>query len=91
MEAALTKMKNGKEAGTDQVNIETLKAGDETIGKQLAKLYTKCITERHIPKNMKGSKYGDIFQEMEHKRHQELQTNLLASKYVQTVHKNNNN
>ena len=46
-------MKNGKEAGKDQVNIETLKAGDETIAKQLAKLYTKCITERHIPKTWK--------------------------------------
>ena len=46
-------MKNGKEAGTDQVNIETLKAGDETIAKQLAKLYTKCITERRIPKTWK--------------------------------------
>ena len=39
VEAALRKMKNGKEAGKDQVNIETLKAGDETIAKQLAKLY----------------------------------------------------
>ena len=39
VEAALRKMKNGKEAGRDQVNIETLKAGDETIAKQLAKLY----------------------------------------------------
>ena len=38
VEAALRKMKNGKEAGKDQVNIETLKAGDETIEKQLAKL-----------------------------------------------------
>ena len=38
VEAALTKMKNGKEAGKDQVNIETLKEGDETIAKQLAKL-----------------------------------------------------
>ena len=46
-------MKNGKEAGKDQVNIETLKAGDETIAKQLAKLYTKCITERRIPKTWK--------------------------------------
>ena len=53
VEAALMKMKNGKEAGKDQVNIETLKAGDETIAKQLAKLYTKCITERHIPKTWK--------------------------------------
>ena len=43
VEAALRKMKNGKEAGKHQVNIETLKAGDETIAKQLAKLYTKCI------------------------------------------------
>ena len=41
--------------------------------------------------NMEGSKYGDIFQEREQKRHQELQANLLAIKYVQTVHKNNNN
>ena len=51
VEAALRKMKNRKEAGKDQVNIETLKAGDETIAKQLAKLYTKCITERRIPKH----------------------------------------
>ena len=38
-------MRNGKETGKDQLNIETLKAGDETIAEQLAKLYTKCITE----------------------------------------------
>ena len=53
LEAALMKMKNGKEAGKDQVSIETLKAGDETIAKQLAKLYTKCIKERRIPKTGK--------------------------------------
>ena len=53
VEAAIRKMKNGKEAGKDQVNIETLKAGDETIAKQLAKRYTKCITERRIPKTWK--------------------------------------
>ena len=53
VEAELRKMKNGKEAGKDQVNIETLKAGDETIAKQLAKLYTKWITERRIPKTWK--------------------------------------
>ena len=69
VEAALRKMKNGKEAGKDQINIETLKVGDETIAKQLAKLYTKCITERRIPKTWKC---GDIFQEREQKRHQEL-------------------
>ena len=30
---------------------------------------------------MEGSKYGDIFQEWKLKRHQDLQTNLLAIKY----------
>ena len=39
--------------GTYQVNIEALKAGDKTMAKQLAKLYTKCITERRIPKTWK--------------------------------------
>ena len=33
VEATLKEMKNGKEAGHDQVNIETLKAGYETIAK----------------------------------------------------------
>ena len=91
VEAALRKMKNGKEPGKDQVNIETLKAGDETIAKQLAKLYTKCITERRIPKTWKEANMVIFFQERKQKRHQELQTNLLAIKYVQTVHKNHNN
>ena len=50
VETAQRKMKNGKEAGNNQVNIETLKAGEETLAKQLVKLYTKCITERRIPK-----------------------------------------
>ena len=91
VEDALRKMKNGKEAGKDQVNIETLKAGDETIAKQLAKLYIKVHNRKTHPLNMEGSKYGDIFQERDQKRHEELQTNLLALKYVQIVHKNNNN
>ena len=53
VEAAPRKMKNGKEAGKYQVNIETMKTGDETIAKQLAKLHTKGITERRIPKTWK--------------------------------------
>ena len=39
VEAALRKIKNGKEAGKDQVSIAILKAGDETIAKELAALY----------------------------------------------------
>ena len=72
VEAALRKMKNGKEVGKDQVNIETLKAGDETIAKQLAKLYTRCITERRIPRTWKEANMVIFFQERKQKRHQEL-------------------
>ena len=53
VEAALRKMKNGKEAWKDQVNIETLKAGDETIAKQLAK--------RRIPKTWKEANMVNFF------------------------------
>ena len=68
VEAALRKMKNGKEAGKDQVNIETLKAGDESIEKKIAKLYTKCITERRIPKTWKEANMVIFFQERKQKR-----------------------
>ena len=61
VEAALRKITNGKEAEKDKVNIETLKAGDETIEKQLAKLYTKCITERRIPKTWKEANLVILF------------------------------
>ena len=57
VEAALRKIKNVKEARIYQVNIETLKAGDETImaRKKLAMLFTECITETSLL-NMEGSK-----------------------------------
>ena len=61
-------MKNGKEAGKDQVDIETLKAGYETIAKQLAKLYTKCITVRRIPKTWKEANMVIFFK----KGHQDI-------------------
>ena len=57
------KLKMGKTREKIKVNIETLKAGDETIAKQLAKLYTKRITEQHIPKTRKEATSGDICQE----------------------------
>ena len=44
VELALRKCENWKESEKDQVKIETLKAGDETIVKELATLTTKCIT-----------------------------------------------
>ena len=74
-----------------KVNIETLKAGDETIAKQLAKLYTKCITEQRIPKTWKEANMVIFFKKGNRKDIKNYRTNLLAIKYVQTVHKNNNN
>ena len=62
VEAALRKMKNWKEAGKNQVDIETLKAGDEIIAKQLTKLYTKCLTERCIPNTWKEANMLIFFQ-----------------------------
>ena len=65
VEAALRKMKNEKAAGKDQFNIEPLKAGNETMAQQLAELYTKCITERCIPKTWKEANMV-IFSEKGH-------------------------
>ena len=40
LEIALRKMKNWEEAEMGKVNIETLKAGDETVVEEIATLYT---------------------------------------------------
>lgn len=61
VEAALKKMKNGKAAGNDHVNIETLKAGGNTITKVLAELFTKCMTKRRIPEAWKNARMVLIF------------------------------
>ena len=51
VEAALQDMKNGKATGND-IYIKTLKAGEDTISKTLAKLFTKCLSERRIPNSV---------------------------------------
>ena len=54
--AALRDIKNGTTIGNDHINIETLKAGEDTISKKFAKLYTKCLSERRIPTAWKNAK-----------------------------------
>ena len=71
MEAALRDMKNGTATGNDHTNIETLKAGEDwyllmlskSTLKTLAKLYTKCLSERRIriPTAWKNAKMMIIF------------------------------
>ena len=85
VEAALRKMKNGKAAGKDKVNIETLKAGDETIAKQLAKLYTKCITERRIPKTWKEANMVILFKKGNRKDIKNLYTGQFACYQICTT------
>ena len=63
VKASLTKMKNGKEADKYPANIETLKAENETIAKDLAALYTNFITERRISKTWMGANAVIFFQE----------------------------
>ena len=43
VEAALRDIKNITATGRDHINIEILKAGEDTTLKILAKLYIKCL------------------------------------------------
>ena len=43
VEAALRDMENWTASGSDHINVETLKSGEDTISKTLAELYTKCL------------------------------------------------
>ena len=53
-------MKNGTATGNDHINIKILKAED-TISNTLAKLYTKCLSERRIPTAWKNAKMMIFF------------------------------
>ena len=61
MDAPLQDMKNGTATGNDHINIDTLKAGEDTISKTLSRLYTKCLSERRIPTASKNAKMTIIF------------------------------
>ena len=54
-------MKNGTATGNEHINIETLKAGEDTILKKLAKPYTKCLSQTGIPTAWKNAKMMIIF------------------------------
>ena len=61
LEAELRDMKNGRATGNDHINIAILKAGEDTISKTLAKLYTKCLSERIISTAWKNANMVIIF------------------------------
>ena len=61
-------MKNGTATGNDHINIDTLKAGEDTISKTLAKLYTKCLSEKRIHTAWKNAKMVVIFKNRKKKK-----------------------
>ena len=54
-------MKGGTASGNDHINIDTLKAGEDTISKTLAKLYTKSLPEKRTVTAWKNAKIVIIF------------------------------
>ena len=69
VEAALRDMNNGTAASNDHINIDTIKAEENTISKTLAKLYNKCLSERRTPKSWKNAKTVIIFKNGNKKDH----------------------
>ena len=61
VEEAIRYMKNETATGNGHINIDTLKAGEDTISKTLAKLYTKCFSERRIHTAWKNAEMIIIF------------------------------
>ena len=61
VEAALRDIMNGTATGNDHIHIATLKAGEDTLSKTLAKLYIKCLSERRIPTAWKNAEMVIIF------------------------------
>ena len=61
VEAALRDMKNATATGNDHKHIDTLKAGEDTISKTLAALYTTCLSERRLPTEWQKHKMVIIF------------------------------
>ena len=59
--AALRDKKNGTATGNDHLNIETLKADQDTISKTLAKLYNKRLSEKRIRTALNNAKIMIIF------------------------------
>ena len=67
-------MKNGTATGNAHINIETLKAGDDTISKTLA-LYTECLSQRRTPTAWKNAKMMITFKK-------EKKTSRMTNRYA---------
>jgi len=58
---------SGTATGNDHININALKAGEDTVSKCFAKLYTKCLSERRISTAWTNAKTRLIFKKSNNK------------------------
>jgi ribonuclease HII len=58
---ALRHMKRGKAPGPDGILVDSLKEGGDIATKELAKLFTQCITEQKVPLSWKKANMTILF------------------------------
>ena len=54
-------MKNGKAPGPDDIIVDVLKCGGDTIIEIVAKIFTKCLNTKTIPTSLKSAKITILF------------------------------
>ena len=72
-------MNIGTATSNDHINIDTMKAEEDTISKTLAKLYPKCLSERRIPTSWKNAKTLIIFKNGNKKDHNNYRSICLIA------------
>ena len=80
-------MKGGTAAGKDHINIDILKAGEDTISKTLAKLYTKRLPEKHTVTAWKNAKIVIVFKKGEKKDIKSYRLKCLLSNIYKVLTK----
>ena len=61
-------MSNGIATGNDRINIDILKAREDTISKTLAKQYSSCLSDRRIHTAWKNAKMAIIVKKGNNKK-----------------------
>ena len=87
LEAALRYMNNGTATSNEYLNIDTLKAGGDSMSKTLAKLYTKCLSERRIATAWKDAKMMIFFKKGNQKNLKNYVPLCLQSKIYKVLTK----
>ena len=87
VEASIKRLKRNKAPGEDNITGGILQDGGDAMIQILTDLFNTCLHHRQVPKAWKNALIVLIHQERKYIRHKKLQTNQLASHYVQGVFK----